>query len=188
MMSDLMLKPCRKCGAIERNYRGNCLPCKRAWQNAWTADNKQEKAKRNQQWYENRKDHVKAKSLLWRREHPEKVSKFSKRWRKRHPEKAKEMDARSRHKQRGAAGELSKGILKMLFEAQNGLCACCETPLLDNFEIDHIMPIALGGTNTDDNVQLLTPLCNKRKGHKHPATLGMVTPKRYQWEPGDIEF
>jgi 5-methylcytosine-specific restriction endonuclease McrA len=34
--------------------------------------------------------------------------------------------------------------------------------------MDHIIPLALGGTNTDDNIQLLRAKCNKQKGAKHP--------------------
>jgi hypothetical protein len=30
------------------------------------------------------------------------------------------------------------------------------------------MPLALGGRNDDNNVQLLTPLCNLSKGAKDP--------------------
>lgn len=31
------------------------------------------------------------------------------------------------------------------------------------------MPIARGGSNTDDNVQLLCPACNLKKSAKHPV-------------------
>jgi 5-methylcytosine-specific restriction endonuclease McrA len=30
-------------------------------------------------------------------------------------------------------------------------------------------PLTLGGSNTDDNVQLLCPTCNIRKGSTHPS-------------------
>jgi 5-methylcytosine-specific restriction endonuclease McrA len=51
---------------------------------------------------------------------------------------------------------------------QKSKCACCGKSLKHSYHLDHIMPIALGGTNTDDNVQLLTPSCNLRKSAKHP--------------------
>jgi len=41
-------------------------------------------------------------------------------------------------------------------------------PLGDDFHMDHIMPIALGGSNTDDNMQLLRKECNLQKQAKHP--------------------
>jgi 5-methylcytosine-specific restriction endonuclease McrA len=42
-------------------------------------------------------------------------------------------------------------------------------PLGDNYHIDHIMPLALGGSNTDDNIQLLRQRCNNQKCAKHPV-------------------
>ena len=35
--------------------------------------------------------------------------------------------------------------------------------------LDHIMPLALGGSNTDDNIQLLRARCNLQKRAKHPV-------------------
>jgi 5-methylcytosine-specific restriction endonuclease McrA len=75
---------------------------------------------------------------------------------------------------RSAGGTLSKGITAHLYKLQNGLCACCGKSLGDKYHLDHIMPIALGGTNTDDNVQLLTPRCNSQKGAKHPEEFAMI--------------
>jgi 5-methylcytosine-specific restriction endonuclease McrA len=63
---------------------------------------------------------------------------------------------------------LTKGIESVLFSQQMGLCPCCNRELGDNYHLDHIMPIKLGGTNTDDNVQFLRSECNLRKAAKHP--------------------
>jgi 5-methylcytosine-specific restriction endonuclease McrA len=41
-------------------------------------------------------------------------------------------------------------------------------PLGDNYHLDHITPITLGGSNTDDNMQLLRQRCNNQKYNKHP--------------------
>jgi 5-methylcytosine-specific restriction endonuclease McrA len=80
----------------------------------------------------------------------------------------KEWHAAKDAKRRQASGRLSKGIVEELLIRQRGLCACCKRDLGSDYHIDHIMPIALGGTNTDDNVQLLLAECNMRKGAKHP--------------------
>ena len=60
---------------------------------------------------------------------------------------------RARKQQVG--GKLSNGLKAELFESQGGLCACCGQPLGDKYHLDHIMPIKLGGPNTDENIQLL---------------------------------
>lgn len=52
-----------------------------------------------------------------------------------------------------------------LLNKQHGRCAnrFCRQPL-DTFEIDHIVPITLNGTNTARNIQLLCYDCNRKKG------------------------
>ena len=66
------------------------------------------------------------------------------------------------------AGVLSDGICERLHVIQAGRCACCGKPLGVDYDLDHIMPLALGGLNVDANMQLLTARCNGRKLAKHP--------------------
>ena len=68
-----------------------------------------------------------------------------------------------------SGGHLSKGLHKKLFYLQKGKCPCCALPLGDDFHLDHKMPLALGGSNTDDNIQLLRAVCNLQKNSKHPV-------------------
>lgn len=53
-----------------------------------------------------------------------------------------------------------------VWRRDSGRCAQCESQ--ENLEYDHIIPLAMGGSNTERNLQLLCELCNRRKG----ATLG----------------
>lgn len=69
----------------------------------------------------------------------------------------------------GCTGRPTAGIDERLLKLQRGKCACgCKRPLGDNFHRDHIIPLALGGDNTDENIQLLRARCNMQKGAKHP--------------------
>lgn len=80
-----------------------------------------------------------------------------------------EVKRRSQHKRRAQGGGLSKGITDKLMLLQRGCCANCRAALNGlKFHLDHVMPLALGGTNTDDNVQLLCQPCNQTKHAKHP--------------------
>ena len=106
--------------------------------------------------------------MAWARANPDKTKKNYENWRKNNPDKYKENKARQAHARRNAKGKLSKGIIQQLMKKQNNLCACCNAPLNGKFHLDHILPIALGGYNTDDNVQLLLPKCNLAKGARHP--------------------
>ena len=55
---------------------------------------------------------------------------------------------------------------QVVFERDGGHCVDCGS----NFELqfDHVIPVAMGGANTVENLQLLCAPCNKAKG----ATLG----------------
>lgn len=65
-------------------------------------------------------------------------------------------------------GKLSKDIRKKLYDAQKGKCPCCGRDLGKSPHLDHIMPLALGGTNVDENMQLLRAACNMQKSKSHP--------------------
>lgn len=58
-------------------------------------------------------------------------------------------------------------IKAKLYEEQNGECVICEKHFEErNLEMDHIIPIAKGGTNCESNYQLLCGACNREKGTK----------------------
>ena len=112
-------------------------------------NNKEKVSFRGSEYYQRNKGRIDLKNARYHREHPE-------------------IRKRSSHVRRALkkklGGILSKGIIEKLFEQQLGLCPCCGLTLGDDFHLDHIMPLALGGTNTDDNVQLLRAKCNLQKG------------------------
>lgn len=60
-------------------------------------------------------------------------------------------------------------IVPRLMVIQMGLCVYCKADLtVSTPQIDHIMPLALGGMNIDSNIQLLCKPCNSAKWAKHP--------------------
>lgn len=58
--------------------------------------------------------------------------------------------------------------VKRIIEGQKYKCANCMCDVSKKYHVDHIMPIALGGTNWPSNLQILCPTCNMRKKAKHP--------------------
>lgn len=61
---------------------------------------------------------------------------------------------------------ISQAVKVLVWQRDQGRCAECGSQ--ENLEYDHVIPLALGGSNTDRNLQLLCETCNRRKG----ATLG----------------
>ena len=89
-------------------------------------------------------------------------------YRRAHPQQYVIYQANRAAKKRARGGALSQGLREKLFELQKGRCACCKEKLGSDFQMDHIIPIALGGWNIDSNIQLLRKTCNLKKHTKHP--------------------
>ena len=103
----------------------------------------------------------------YRAEKPEVVRAYKATWQAEHPGR----HAAYQHSRRASAvGKLSAGIGGRLLVLQRGKCACCRTSLdKSKYHIDHVMPLAKGGLNVDENIQLLCPPCNQAKHAKHPV-------------------
>lgn len=141
------LRPCRQCGVMFSGVR--CKPCKKLI----PVD----------------KEKAKARYDAWNLANPGVAVARAAAWNAKHPEIRRELIQNRRAKIRSTGETLSKGIVEKLFKLQKGMCPCCTMPLGDNYHLDHIVPLFLGGSNTDANVQLLRQRCNNQKNKKHPV-------------------
>ena len=129
-----------------------------------------EKIKAARDWYAANKTEALERQKAYRQRNPltneQKEARRIKAAVRRALDPAKGKDARhaDRAKRRSIGPFLTRAkIAEML---ANAVCVSCGS--LDNPEIDHIMPIALGGTHDADNLQILCRPCNRSKGSKHP--------------------
>lgn len=72
----------------------------------------------------------------------------------------------NRHRRTGGK-RASATVVTKLGNLQRWKCAICNEKLL-KYEVDHIKPVFLGGTNDDHNLQLLCRPCNRRKHAADP--------------------
>lgn len=110
----------------------------------------------------------KAKCVKWYEDNKTKAKKAQLDWTRANPEARRVFSNNRRARKIAAGGQLSKGLALKLFALQRGKCACCGLALGKNYHLDHIVPLALNGSNTDDNMQLLTQRCNNQKSAKDP--------------------
>lgn len=172
-------RPCRKCGAMDRNKHGQCSPCKRKYYQT----NREKAIEQQRKYYEANREKAADSQRKYYQANPEKIAECKRKWHEANREKIAERkreyyeanfekfkanNHNRRAKIKGNGGKLSPDIVQTLMTLQKGKCACCGKSLKQGYHLDHIMPIALGGKNTDDNIQLLTPKCNLSKGPKHP--------------------
>lgn len=128
----------------------------------WAAENSEKVARKNREWKESNPEKIRET----RRKYRERERELKRKWRKAHPEKVKADDIRRRARLLNAVGSHSAADLIQMYEDQDGLCAYCETPLFGSYEVDHIVPLARGGSNDAENLAITCPDCNRSKGVK----------------------
>lgn len=123
------------------------------------------------------------RSKKWRDSHPERMcelvrkskKKFRERdraglqlWRENNRESVRVHNAHRLLRKKNAEGFYKKEDINRILVAQNFKCTACKKDISDAYHVDHIMPLALGGTNWPDNLQCLCPRCNCSKKDLHP--------------------
>lgn len=190
------MKVCTKCGESKSltdfNKQANkrdglqsqCRSCQKTAAAKYYLGNREKRRVANTKWRDANRDKHKAAIAAWqvanREKHlaakakhyaanSEKHKAANAKWRAANTAARRIYAQNRRARKRAAGGQLSKGLAERLVKLQRGKCACCRKPLGADYHLDHILPIALGGTNTDDNIQLLRQRCNNQKCAKHPV-------------------
>lgn len=105
----------------------------------------------------------------WVKNNPEKMALARKNWLAKNEGIQRYYTQNYRAKKRKNGGEISQGLETILFSEQGGRCPYCEADLhVTGYDLDHYIPVDLGGPNLDWNIQLTCSTCNKRKSNKHP--------------------
>lgn len=89
-------------------------------------------------------------------------------WKKANPEKVATSGRIRRSRLLGAEGTHTAADIEEIHARQKYKCAECGKSTKKKKHVDHIMPLALGGSNWPENLQILCPFCNDSKGAKHP--------------------
>lgn len=77
-------------------------------------------------------------------------------------------DAKRRAAKRNSNGSYTKYDVDMQYKRQKGKCFWCNKKVLNNFHIDHVIPLLRGGSNDSSNIVISCPTCNMKKSCKLP--------------------
>lgn len=124
----------------------------------------------NAEWRERNQDKVRASRKKWEKNNTEKSRIAKKEYAARNPEKVQSNVRRRRARLRRSDGSHTADDVAYILKRQQYKCAeCgCSVKKRDSRQVDHIMPLILGGSNNPSNLQVLCSTCNKKKGGKHP--------------------
>ena len=123
--------------------------------------------KTNRNWYAKNKEQAKvaqkARTARWLESNPEGQARNYARWRKRHPEKVKELYNRYRGRKNKAGGKYTVDQIAARIVLFGSRCAYCGAAYQ---HLDHVIPLARGGTNWPANLRPACRRCNSRKSDK----------------------
>lgn len=118
------------------------------------------------EWTRANKDRLNGLAREWKKANPDKVKAAKADYYKRNPHIGRLEAHRRRGRIRGADGHFTQDDVARIFAAQKGHCAACGKRR--KLTIDHIKPLAKGGSNWPSNIQGLCLSCNQAKQAKDP--------------------
>jgi len=175
---------CKKCAIdLTKQHRLDNLDLEkeRNYKAEWRKKNPQLNREIRSRWYYKHRELAKMLSRTWYYNNPLKVYAYHVKKYALNPEVAKANAtnwnranplkvAAIRHSRRAQKSKSEsfthRQIETMLVNQMNKCVYCCSD--LTRYHIDHIVPLKLGGGNNIENIQILCPRCNLRKGAKHP--------------------
>jgi HNH endonuclease len=159
-----------KCRSTNKAYRLANKDKLQAFMCDWRAANQGRIRETSATWRANNPEKVRANRNAQRAANREKYRALAKKYKKANPDKVAVHNRNRRARKQLAPGKHSASDIKALLTLQRGKCAhpWCKKSLASGYHVDHIVPLALEGTNDRNNLQLLCAPCNLEKRATHP--------------------
>jgi 5-methylcytosine-specific restriction endonuclease McrA len=121
-------------------------------------------ADRGRAYYAANKERLRASNRAWIQANRERYRAASREWRKRNALLRKEAEMRRRARMRG--NRVTKADYEAILVEHGMFCHICSLVIVDESDLhfDHVVPLALGGPHSPDNIKPAHAICNMRKG------------------------
>lgn len=157
--------PCVRGHLFFRNMRSECMQCKLELNTIWREGNREKHNASN-------RNRDPLSDFKYRQRHKALIKERTARYRKDNYGRLTENARNRRARSKGAEGSHSKEDVLRILELQKERCATCTKKLVvagpGRYHVDHIYPLARGGSNFPSNLQMLCPKCNLKKNAKDP--------------------
>lgn len=152
---------------VKANY-SYVLECNRQWY----ARNREQRAEKNREWYKNHPGYWKKRSRAklntveraYYARNATRLAAEKREYNRTHPAKVKASNLRQRAQRTAAPGYASPEQIAARIAYYGGRCAYCQTGVYE--QLDHVIPIARGGSNWPANLRPACRRCNQSKKAK----------------------
>lgn len=173
-----ILKRCTKC-QVDKLATTEFFARKRDTKDGFAHRCKACASEANREWQKANPGYATAQGKKWRDSNPQAYQAFlaqdkergtarAKAFNRANPERHSLANRRCRAKKSGAKGDHTVEDIALQFLAQNGLCLYCKQEISNSYDIDHVVPIARGGSNGPENIVVACASCNRSKADKLP--------------------
>lgn len=155
-------RPCRR-GHVARRLASNgcCWECAKQKRLDWGRNNREHERRLRRDGYYRDVEASRQRAREYAQENSAKAVDRVREWRK---SNVRTDVSRRRAKLKAAPGSHTAAEARAIRAAQKDRCAACACSLGGKGHLDHITPLALGGSNDKRNLQFLCKPCNLRKG------------------------
>lgn len=122
---------------------------------------------RHRNYYAQNKEHVRGTKRKWRETHRLQHRACQHAWRVKNRRRVLEIKRLRRERLAESLENFTEADALLQLKTQGGKCWWCGKELQD-YHIDHIIPVSRDGTNAANNIVIACPPCNLEKGSKLP--------------------
>ena len=169
-------KVCCKCGKMklatteffDRSKRDGLYCYCKECRSIARIDNRERNIEYQRVYYATHREQLLEKQHVYNATRRDRISERSRAWKKANPDRVDFSNRTRRARKNGAEGTHTTADVQAQYERQKGRCFWCGEKVGDTYHVDHIVPLARGGSNWPENLVIACPHCNTSRGTKLP--------------------